>query len=43
MQRVHVENSEFDRSGSDLITVFFAGLIGVPLFVIALVWVASLF
>jgi hypothetical protein len=25
MKNVHVENSEFDRSGNDCITAFFAG------------------
>ena len=34
--------NEFDRSGNDFVTTFFAGLIAIPLMFGGLVWLASL-
>jgi len=38
MLRVHVENSEFDRSGNDCITAFFAGPILLVIFFVTMVF-----
>jgi hypothetical protein len=38
MQKVYVENNEFDRSGNDYVTSFFAGLFFLPVFFAALVF-----
>lgn len=35
--------SEFDRSGNDFVTSFFAGLVAIPLLFGGLVLIASLF
>jgi hypothetical protein len=32
-----------DHKGSDIITAFIAGLVGIPVIFLSLVWVASLF
>jgi hypothetical protein len=39
MEKVYVTNNEFDRSGNDCITNLFAGLIGLPILFLVIVWV----